>query len=611
MHDVRLINMPFASLQMPSLALTQLASVTRREFGTDISVRTHYLNHDFAHFFGATGYQMLCYGKEHQVSAIGEWIFRDVAFSTTDNSEEYFHRYYPTPTEEWRRFREEIQEARDRLPDYLDELIDRYDLLAADLVGFTSMFQQNVPSLAMARRIKAHDPGIVTVIGGANCEAPMGQQLARSAPQIDYVFSGGALRSFPDLLTALRHGDRNAAARINGVFTSDNTEKVLPRGPELDVNAEVELDFDSFLTDLATGFPDTEIAPVLPFETSRGCWWGEHAHCTFCGLNGDLMQFRSMRPDRAIDLFSSLFKRYGTATEMFMCADNIMPREYTAEVFPHIKAPDGTQVFYEVKADLGRADLSTMADAGVTIVQPGIESLATSTLQHMKKGVSAFRNIQFLENCVLSGVKPIWNLLIGFPGEPGQVYEKYLSDIPNLWHLPPPAGLYVVRFDRYSPYFKRPEEYGLELAPMEYYRYVYPFDDDALRNIAYYFYDKNDEQPFPRNVAGWVDNLSTAVIAWRDAWERPAGPPELFLERGDDDGTVVDTRTGETRTAVDETDCELLTLLATPRSIDRLPRHPATAARLTRFRERGWLFEEAQRAVSVVFVEKPPGHESE
>ena len=33
--------------------------------------------------------------------------------------------------------------------------------------------------------------------------------------------------------------------------------------------------------------------PVDVVETSRGCWWGERSHCTFCGLNGMGMTYRS------------------------------------------------------------------------------------------------------------------------------------------------------------------------------------------------------------------------------------------------------------------------------------------------------------------------------
>ena len=40
--------------------------------------------------------------------------------------------------------------------------------------------------------------------------------------------------------------------------------------------------------------------PSVFVETSRGCWWGERMHCTFCGLNGATMTYRSKSAPRAL-----------------------------------------------------------------------------------------------------------------------------------------------------------------------------------------------------------------------------------------------------------------------------------------------------------------------
>ena len=42
------------------------------------------------------------------------------------------------------------------------------------------------------------------------------------------------------------------------------------------------------------------IEPALLAESSRGCWWGEKFHCTFCGLNGAGMKYRSKSPERVL-----------------------------------------------------------------------------------------------------------------------------------------------------------------------------------------------------------------------------------------------------------------------------------------------------------------------
>jgi len=58
--------------------------------------------------------------------------------------------------------------------------------------------------------------------------------------------------------------------------------------------------YGSFLDALETNFPDGAVEPLLLFETSRGCWWGERSHCTFCGLNGLDLAYRATRCDEPV-----------------------------------------------------------------------------------------------------------------------------------------------------------------------------------------------------------------------------------------------------------------------------------------------------------------------
>ena len=38
---------------------------------------------------------------------------------------------------------------------------------------------------------------------------------------------------------------------------------------------------------------------VLPVEASRGCWWGQHAHCIFCGIDEEALKYR-YKPSGAV-----------------------------------------------------------------------------------------------------------------------------------------------------------------------------------------------------------------------------------------------------------------------------------------------------------------------
>ncbi len=314
-------------------------------------------------------------------------------------------------------------------------------------------------------------------------------------------------------------------------------------GEELSIDVPVDLDYRQFLDTLAKNFPQGEIDPILLFETSRGCWWGERAHCTFCGLNGASMAYRAMNPDRALKQFESLFE-FAPRVSRLDAVDNILPKSYLQEVLPFIRTPENLSIFYEVKADLSESDVQVLAKARVKIIQPGIESLATSTLKLMKKGTSAFRNLSLLKFCAIYDIEPAWNLLIGFPGEGEEVYRKYINDIPLLTHLPPPTGVYPVRFDRYSPYFMKSEEYGLDLHPLDYYSLIYPFSEEALSNMAYYFADFNIGAEYAQTMSRWIGKIKEKIDLWIEAWKNDEVVPELVVYEDGAQTMIRDSRNG-------------------------------------------------------------------
>lgn len=160
----------------------------------------------------------------------------------------------------------------------------------------------------------------------------------------------------------------------------------------------------------------------------------------------------------------------------------------------------------------------------------------------MRKGVSALQNIQLLKWCKEYDIAVDWNVLYGFPGETQDDYDAILELLPSLRHLTPPSGCGPVRLDRFSPYFNVPSEFGLtNLRPMAPYKYLYPFDNESLSRIAYYFdYDykvKSDRPEYAAEVVEYVD-------AWKR--EREMGTLSSVIQS---DGTLIllDTRSDATQ----------------------------------------------------------------
>lgn len=614
MFDIALVNPPFASLKLPSLALTQLKSVLASRLSGRVTADVIYLNHDFAARTGVNLYQFIAVDMEAPYNGFGDWFFRQVAFpELPDNTETYFQRFFPHRTEHNEKLKSQVLKKRDESESVLRALIERHRLHERGLVGLTSMFSQNMACFALARLLKSMNPAVTVVMGGANCEAPMGPEIVKNVEWVDYVFSGSALVSFPDFVEGLLDGDTSRCDRISGIFSKNDTLVAKsPVGEERPLDAVLDLDYGPFLDALEDNFTELGIEPILLFETSRGCWWGQRAHCTFCGLNGQNMNYRSMSPERARETVSSLF-RYSDRVTRLQSVDNIMPKHYPKEVFDQLQTPQSMSIFYEVKADLTDEQMAILSRARVREVQPGIEALATSTLKLMRKGTTAFQNLRFLQNCVRHDIYPDWSILVGFPGEGNEVYEKYVDDIPRLVHLPPPSGVYPVRPDRFSPYHSHAEEYGLELHPADFYELVYPFSKESLRNLAYFFRDFNFGAEYFQVMVQWFDQVRNVVEAWRRSWkvERREDRPMLYLDRRTDGAWIHDSRSGE-RIAhpMEETQMRVLEFLAEPRRKSDLvqgnlfPNQDPLEA-LEGLRGMGALFEEGERIVSLVLPEKP------
>ena len=612
MYRIALINMPFGNVATPSIALTQLKAVVTEKFKDEVSIEIVYLNHDFAKYLGLEVYTFLTDAAEAQNAGLGDWFFRDVAFpGLLDNTEAYFSRYFPVRSGKIGQFQHYFLERRRGLEGLLDRLIAKYRLDEADLVGFTSMFMQNVASFAMAAKLKQRKPGIITVMGGANCETPMGQVIAKKVRHIDYVFSGPGLKSFPDLIGHCMAGERHKCGLIKGVFSRSNS-MVMPGpddiGDELEINHPINLDYDNFIRTLADTFPRGTVKPILPFETSRGCWWGERAHCTFCGLNSQSIAYRAMTPERALSQFEALFRAAPNIPRL-EAVDNILPKNYLREVLPFVKTPPHITIFYEVKADLSEEEMEILANARVKAVQPGIESLATSTLKLMRKGTSAFTNLTLLKNCVRYHIDPVWNLLVGFPGEGKEAYEGYVRNLPNLRHLPPPTGIYPVRFDRYSPYFKQADFYKLNLQPLDFYSFIYPFEKEALSQLAYYFADVNFNAGYITTMVEWMDKMKEPVNKWIGMWSKGAAnrPMLVFNENG----RIYDSRSG---TAVEHDvgrlGAQVLHFTSKPKRVSDIARELARLPGFDAERElaalhgKGLLFNEGDRYLSLVLHPK-------
>ncbi|GAA4518302.1 RiPP maturation radical SAM C-methyltransferase [Nonomuraea ferruginea] len=517
-YRVLLVSMPWHGLDRPSLGLSLLQAALRRD-GVACDVR--YLGFDLADLIGLPDYQWVQGGLPHTAFA-GEWLFaaalhgeRPAADAAYD--ETVLRGVHRQPQETIARLRR----LRGSCARFLDRCLASIAWTDYDLVGFTSTFEQNLASLALARRVKERHPGVVTVFGGANWEGDMGHELHARFPFVDVVCGGEADVSFPALVQRMRAGA--AVDEVPGLIVRRDGASVRtpPAAPITDLDALPVPCFDAYFDALRDSAEGAAVRPRLLLETSRGCWWGARHHCTFCGLNGQAMTFRSKSPERVLDEIEHLTRRHGLTRAGVV--DNILDMRYFTTLLPALAAAGApADLFYEVKANLSAAQVKLLADAGVREIQPGLESLSDHVLALMRKGTTALRNIQLLKWCAEFGVTARWNLLFGFPGETAEDYASMLPLLDACDFLQPPDGMDAIRLDRFSPFHQDPERFGMTgVRPMEVYRCLYPFPDEALRRIAYYFdFDYADGMrpldhagPVMKRVRRWIERGGNGTLA--------------------------------------------------------------------------------------------------
>jgi ribosomal peptide maturation radical SAM protein 1 len=512
-----LVSMPFFTVERPSLQLGLLSALVReRGFHAD----TLHLTLDFAVRLGVELYESLSEYARHE---FGNWLFSTAAFPDEAPDPEGqlltllapdVERFHPLGGDPAAllRIRSEV------VPAFLDQVEQDIDWSRYDVVGFTSTFQQNAASFALARRLKRRHPGIIILFGGANFEGEMGREWVRTLPFIDYAVDGEADDALPELLSALADG--RSPGEVPGVIAREAPAGAAPRKPFDRLDSLPVPSFDEYFARsemLGLLSPEWRDKVDLPFESSRGCWWGAHHHCTFCGLNGSAMRHRQKTPARVMEELATLAQRYGAFR--FSAVDNIMPVDFIGGLMPALH-DEGRQymLFFETKANLMRSDIRALAEAGVGTFQPGLESLSSQVLRLMRKGVRASQNVNVLRWSAHYGVNVLWNILWGFPGETEDDYASQAALIPHLVHLQPPIAAGRISFERFSPFYSDRDLFPVSrLDVPDSLKFIYP-DSIRREKVAYYFeHTFRDELPDTAYEA-----VAGAVEEWKRQWKEKA-----------------------------------------------------------------------------------------
>ncbi|MFE0459566.1 RiPP maturation radical SAM C-methyltransferase [Kitasatospora sp. NPDC058965] len=613
---VVLASVPWSPIEMPSLALGLLKSLTLKEF-PDAEVEVVYGNLEFVDWvtshrkFRYDDYKY--YDRESCYLGHGDWVFSSALYQDRSwkvaEFVDAFGRPAPTGSDgaeapahaPWL---ETTLWLHEHAGEFIDQLAERIAAGEPDVVGFTTTFQTVTASLAVARRLKELSPRTVTVFGGANCEGTQGEALHRNFAFVDYVVRGEGELAFPALLRAVQEETPDVSG-IGGLCWRDRDGGSVYNGPTAKpfaTDAMVMPHYDEYFERFAKSEARRWVEPRLVIEGARGCWWGEKHHCTFCGLNGASMMFRSKRPSQFLDDIMTLTERHRVLD--MLVVDNILDMSYLDSLLPQLtEAGIDLRMMYEIKANLRFDQLEVLAKAGVVCVQPGVESLNANVLKLMDKGVTGCQNVRMLRDAESLGLTVIWNYLYGFPGERDEDYTTVIEQFPKLHHLCPAGADDRLGIQRFSPYFEKPELGFADRRPARQYELCFDMPEQDLFDLAYLF-----EAP-PQGIG---DDLAAKLTAGLNTWREQNSRSQLSYFETDEGITITNTRPHfdwEVLQLTTPLELALFRMLDRPRSTGFLEREGARRGQvpveevrstLARWDDLGLVFLDCDRMIHIV-----------
>jgi ribosomal peptide maturation radical SAM protein 1 len=521
--------MPFSGYRQPSLALGILKSVLR-PLASHVAVLDATLI--FAEMISPTAYDTIATWPAQDL--LGDWVFAHAL--SPERGQEYRgyeqqvlaggapeHRvaHFGKPPVSTH-LRAQLRDAQRRVDDFLSVCLDEITRSEPDIVGFTAMFHQLSASLALAQRVKTALPASCLVMGGASCRGEMGQELLRSFPFLDEVVSGEGEDALAELVR--KRGNQQPSSAGTNLDRGSATGK--PQAPSpgdgrrlgTDLNTVPYPDYEDYFQRLERSPLAGTFAPRIPFETSRGCWWGEKRRCTFCGQGSQDLAYRQKEPNRAFREIEYLTRKHPGCPVFF--TDEVIPTDAFDGFISKLpsRMPELEVVYVELRPTLRRDQMRLLAESGMRRMEVGIESLSSSVLRIMRKGTTALQGVQLLKQAREMGLEVIWNLIWGMPGEDPSEYSRMAEMIPLISHLQPPNTVGPFRLDRFSPIFEDPDTFGLfDVHAYPAYRYIYDLPAESLDRLAYFFTFRYQE---PQAVDSYTEALAGRVVEWKNLFPR-------------------------------------------------------------------------------------------
>ena len=324
----------------------------------------------------------------------------------------------------------------------------------------------------IAQTIKAHDPTIVTVLGGGYVNTELRElKEPRVFEFFDYVTLDAGERP---LLALLEHLEgKRAAARLVRTFT---------RKGYVDF-AEPDISFTEVGTPTWDGLPLDRYLSLLDMlnpmhrlwsdgrwnklTVAQGCYWKK---CSFCDVSLDYIgRYEAANASLLVDRIETIVKETGQ-TGFHFVDEAAPPKSLKALAVELQKRNSAISWWGNIRFEKSYtpALCQQLADSGCIAISGGLEVASDRLLTLMNKGVSVDQVARVTRAFTDAGVLVHAYLMYGFPTQTVQDTVDALEFVRQLFAAGCIQSGFFHRFTCtvHSPVGKNPEQFGVTLAPL-------------------------------------------------------------------------------------------------------------------------------------------------
>ena len=288
--------------------------------------------------------------------------------------------------------------------------------LRPDYLGLSATTISVSNGARIAERVKALQPGVVTILGGAHVSA-IPQRTLEAFPSIDFGVAGEGEVSLFELLARLERG--TAVDDVPGLAYRRNDQiRVNPRAAYIDDLDALPLPAWDLLPDFPHRFQPSLFSyprtPVATLITSRGCPFS----CSFCDRSTSGRKGRMHGVDYVVRLCRHLVER-GVRHVLFV-DDLFTVRKQRVVDLCHAFLDAGFRFSWSCNSHPNLLDFDTMRlmqRAGCWQIAYGIESGSQRILDVVKHEVRIPKMRETLRMTRAAGIRAKGYVMIGHPTE--------------------------------------------------------------------------------------------------------------------------------------------------------------------------------------------------